>query len=532
MNVCCCLESETTAEQLRRLARETGWNCWICQRPEDFALFLAGIAEDIDLIVSDSLTSAESLVGEHAVSTATSCILLNQASADLPRGWHAMTARDDEELTNQIYSLVSLARLTVEELNPDEYEPITGFAFEEAFRRSVEKLGRDYCLVCLEICHGPHLYDALDPLSRTDLLAALASEVRNRVLPDTIIGFDSAYRYYLAIPGRSRPLMERILKPLVGAEDCIVHHRSGTARIGFVAGITVAGADMLNAAAAAARAVQNATRRDPIRWADEPVPIARNIPAAIERDEFSIMLQPQWRISDHKLTGAEALIRWQGLEVGNLQPDQFIPVAERAGSMTRIGDWVLDSVSTASQNWLELKLDPIYLTVNVSPQQFKGDALWQRIRKLIEHDWLDPTHLELEIPQSGLETLLDEDRTQVFALKDLGVRLALDHLGVVPIEPSRLLRLPVDTLKLDRQLIARLDNDDHARLLVEKLVELASSYRLRSVAVGVESDRQLELLAQLGCTDAQGYLLSEPMTTAQFRELLIHGFHDGLQSAN
>jgi EAL domain-containing protein (putative c-di-GMP-specific phosphodiesterase class I) len=259
----------------------------------------------------------------------------------------------------------------------------------------------------------------------------------------------------------------------------------------------------------------------------ERIDVAERLPQALAREEFSLVLQPQISVDGERLAGAEVLLRWQGLDVGELSPSQFIPVAESRGYMARIGDWVLENACRAAATWLENRIDPVRLGINVSPQQFNKGTIVAQIERFRAERWLDPSLLEIEIPHEVMLQLVDAQREQLYRLRDLGVRFALDHLGAGLLDAARLLRCPADTLKIDRVLVERLDADVHARELVEGICQLGRRFQLRVVAVGVERESQLSILRQAGCTDAQGYLFSPPVSLARFGDLLsgAHGRH-------
>jgi EAL domain-containing protein (putative c-di-GMP-specific phosphodiesterase class I) len=233
------------------------------------------------------------------------------------------------------------------------------------------------------------------------------------------------------------------------------------------------------------------------------------------------MLQGQW--SSARLTGVEALLRWQGLEVGELAPSHFIPIAEQEGFITRIGDWVLEKASSAATNWLEHLISPIYLCVNVSPQQFANESITRQIERLKRERWLDPAMLELELSLENMLQLVDEHRDQLYRLRDWGVRFAVDNLGTELINFDRLLRCPADTLKIDRQLIGRVDNHPASRDLVGEISSIGDRFQLRVVAVGVETPEQLKTLRKLGDMEVQGFLLSPPVPLGEFQQLLSEG---------
>ena len=160
------------------------------------------------------------------------------------------------------------------------------------------------------------------------------------------------------------------------------------------------------------------------------------------------------------------------------------------------------------------------LAVNVSPQQFHKDAILNQIRRFSAESWFDPAMLELELSHENMLHLVDDYRHQLYTLRDCGVRFAVDNLGNSLIEPNKLLRCPADTLKIDRGLIAALCIDAQAADLVQQICQLGARFNLRVVAVGVETDEQLTRLADYGCSDVQGYLLSPPVPLEDFSELL------------
>ena len=167
--------------------------------------------------------------------------------------------------------------------------------------------------------------------------------------------------------------------------------------------------------------------------------ISTRLPSALEREEFGLMLQGQW--SSERLTGVEALLRWQGLEVGELAPSHFIPIAEQDGFITRIGDWVLEQASSAATNWLEHLVAPIYLCVNVSPQQFVKQSITDQIERLIDAERVATEVSAAPAASSGLagqptpvpgavapEPELGDDEKRLFS------RMAEVFAGFFPVE--------------------------------------------------------------------------------------------------
>ena len=180
----------------------------------------------------------------------------------------------------------------------------------------------------------------------------------------------------------------------------------------------------------------------------------------------------------------------------------------------------------AAATWLEHLLKPLTLCINVSPQQFVNDGITRQILRLKKEQWLDPGMLELELPHESMLELVDNHRAQLYQLRDLGVRFAIDNLGRDLIDSDKLLRCPVDTLKVDRSLTAKIATHPASRDLITEIAGIGERFQLRVVAVGVEDQAQLDFLEQLGNLDIQGYFMSPPVPIGEFHQLLSADLDD------
>ncbi|MCZ6619816.1 MAG: GGDEF domain-containing phosphodiesterase [Gammaproteobacteria bacterium] len=432
---------------------------------------------------------------------------------------------DDTVLYQQLKTCVNLRRFQSRFAEPERTEPITSLPRHEELFKSLQRYnGMPMGLMIIHIDHAEHLYASLDPVSKTDLLSALGAHIRH-VLPHVgELGFYNASCFIFALPGTSEQVLGEVSQQLLSDAQLPVMYRGGeifiTVSIGFSfeARFADSGRIWADAWQAMGRAAEQGGNR-----AEGPIDtnLSERIPEALGRDEFSLVLQSQWSLKDTKLRGAEALLRWQGMEVGELAPNHFIPIAEQHGHMARIGDWVLERACREASTWFERLIDPLWLCINVSPQQFHNNAISNQIDRIRRERWLEPTMLELELSHENMLHLVDDYRDQLYGLRDLGVRFALDNLGHSLIDTPKLLRCPVDTLKIDRSLIADIETDPQAADLVQQICRLSNRYKLRVVAVGVENEAQLELLGDFGCNDVQGYLLSQPIALHDFRQLLV-----------
>jgi EAL domain-containing protein (putative c-di-GMP-specific phosphodiesterase class I) len=378
-------------------------------------------------------------------------------------------------------------------------------------------------LLVVQLDHAAHLYNNLDPVSRTDLLAAVGEHIRGAIPQSALLGFYDAACFVVALPNCAEETLAAAARALVSALGQPLRFKTGELHLTVSVGFSHAALfnDPQRLWTSAWRAMRAAVGSGGNRArgpADDGV--SRRLTGAMERDEFSLVLQPQMDAEGTRLTGAEALLRWHGMEVGELAPDHFIPVAEQRGHMAHLGDWVLDNACRDAATWFEHLVEPLWLGINFSPQQFRGRAIVDRIGRYRSEHWFDPALLELELPHEAMLTLVDEHREQLYQLRDWGVRFALDNLGSSLIDAAKLLRCPADTLKIDRAVISRVDTDAEARDLAAQICQLGVRFDLRVVAVGVEREAQQRVLSELGCSDFQGYLYSPPVSLQTFRSLL------------
>ncbi|MCB1684207.1 MAG: GGDEF domain-containing phosphodiesterase [Pseudomonadales bacterium] len=547
MQVCGAIADEALRARIISLAAGAGWNCWIVGDPGLLQQMVATLSPPPDVVISDELANLEHLADPSAVrillATGTlvaadrSPALPAAAGASLPSGAarhppesiaHLDAGLSDTRLIAQINDCVNALRFRVRFAGIEEQEPISRLP------RVTQLLGalsahRDHPmgLLLAQVDHAEHLYANLDPVSKTDLLRALAEHFRAACPQGAGLAFHDAASFLFSLPGCRLDELRQLADTCAGRLRAPLRYQGGeiqlTVSMGMAFSPRLVDTDGLWLAArdALQRARQAGGNRIEFPGEDGlPARLNRAMDGQQYREEFSLMLQPQWRSGTRRITGAEALLRWQGLDVGELAPSHFIPIAERHGHMARIGDWVLERACTTASGWLEHLLEPLCLGINVSPQQFTGGAISRQIERLQRERWLDPAMLELELSHAHLTALVDQHREQLYRLRDRGVRFAIDNLGQELIDADRLLRCPADTLKIDRRLIANLTTGSAARDLIAQLCDLAARYRLRVVAVGVEDTAQLHLLEGLGEVDVQGYLLSPPVPLAEFHQLL------------
>ena len=234
---------------------------------------------------------------------------------------------------------------------------------------------------------------------------------------------------------------------------------------------------------------------------------------AIERQEFRLWYQPIVALTDQRIVGVEALVRWQHPERGLLQPGAFLQVAEEIGVIAHIDQWALGEACRQGQQWRREHPDrsDVTVSVNVSAKGFTSDALVPLVTEVLRATGFPARALKLEITESVAISDADRVRSVLRELRALGVRVSLDDFGTGYCSLSYLQQFPVDTLKIDRSFVARIGEADGPGEIIRLIVGLAHTLGLDVVAEGTETAAQVEYLAALGCGHAQGYYFGRPM---------------------
>ena len=254
----------------------------------------------------------------------------------------------------------------------------------------------------------------------------------------------------------------------------------------------------------------------------ERLELETHLRGALEREELRLVYQPKVDLITERIVGVEALLRWDHPEHGVIPPLKFIPIAEHSGLIVEIGAWVIREACRTAARWrAEFGRDDLLIAVNLSPRQLGAIGLIDSVRHALNDAQLEPSALCLEVTESALMSDVAAARETLGALKDIGVRLAVDDFGVGHASLKQLKELlPVDLLKIDKSFVDGLtvDSEDHA--IVDAVIHLARSLGLETVAEGVEHADQATALRELRCELAQGYHFSRPVTPDEIAVLL------------
>jgi diguanylate cyclase (GGDEF)-like protein len=248
--------------------------------------------------------------------------------------------------------------------------------------------------------------------------------------------------------------------------------------------------------------------------------LEKNLRHAMKRKELMLYYQPRVNITTGKITGMEALLRWNHSEMGVISPAVFIPLAEKSGLIISIGEWALRQACIQNKAWQDAGYQPITIAVNLSPQQFDQPKLVEILTDILTETQLKPEFLELEITETTAIADINFTTTALQNLAEMGLLLSIDDFGTGYSSLNRLQVLPFHNLKIDQSFIKELTTDPKVAHIIQAIVTLGQSLGLRLIAEGVEHPAELEFLRSINCDEVQGYLLYRPLSVEQATEAL------------
>jgi diguanylate cyclase (GGDEF)-like protein/PAS domain S-box-containing protein len=419
------------------------------------------------------------------------------------------------------------------------YDPLTNLPNRVLFRGQIERelqgvsRGEQFALLYIDVDEFKGINDSLGHHVGDELLKAVAGRIKACIRDTDLIarlGGDEFAVIQTGVKNANEVLdfVKRLHETIRQPYQCLGHHLSSDASIGIaMAPQDGTDLDTLIKNADLAMYGAKADGRRTYRFFEPAMDASAKARLALEQDlrqalsdgGFEIHYQPLVDLRSDRVTGCEALLRWRHPERGMISPADFIPVAEDTGLIVELGEWVLRTACAEAAQWP----DHVRLAVNVSPVQLKEPTLSLRIASALAASGLPANRLELEITEA---VLIRDDETALAILHEmraLGVRIALDDFGTGYSSLSYLKRFPFDKIKIDRCFVADMTEADGSSAIIQAVVNIAASRNMTTVAEGVETQLQKELLRALGCTQMQGFLFSGAKPGADVRKLLGAG---------
>jgi diguanylate cyclase (GGDEF)-like protein len=394
---------------------------------------------------------------------------------------------------------------------------------------SASSFGQPLAVICVDLDGFKSVNDTFGHAAGDELLVKVSERLRSIVRGNDLVARVGGDEFIIVQQGGEQPddasqMTERIIHCI--SEPYVIFRK--TVVIGASVGVAIfpkdaVTADDLSKKADAALYQAKSAGRGVARFYDKSLEeglrarqrLECRLAAAIREDALAVDYQPIVDLQSGSVTGFEALARWDDPELGPIEPETFVRLAEQKGLIGELGQWVLSKACADAARWKA----PLTLSVNFSPVQFLQKDLTASIAAVLAETGLDPRRLEVEVTESVLISEPDQALCIFNELKQLGVRVALDDFGTGYSSLSYFLVFPFDKVKIDRSFIRDLDRHP-GREIVRTIIDLARSLGISVVAEGVETIAQRELLRTFGCHQVQGYLVGRPQRIGCFKHLL------------
>jgi diguanylate cyclase (GGDEF)-like protein/PAS domain S-box-containing protein len=446
-----------------------------------------------------------------------------------------------EDVTTEVQAQVASQQLSIELAHQARHDHLTGLANRPHFTEQVGDLIASpdvagVAVLFFDIDRFKVVNDSLGHDAGDRLLVAVADRLRAAVRRGDVAARFGGDEFVVGLVGvtdadQAAHQAQRLLGALNHTMLVDDHEVSVTVSMGVALADGVSDAETLltNADTAMYRAKARGKARFEVyrgaastSGADTTLELEGQLRHAIDHSELRVMYQPIVAVATARITGVEALVRWEHPEHGLLGPGEFIPLAEDSGLIIPLGTWVLRRACAQLQSWKPV-LDerPFYVTVNVSARQLADPVFPSVVATALRDFEIDPATICLEITESALLRDLEAAEQALLGLRRIGVRIAVDDFGTGYSSLTHLKLLPIDLLKIDRSFVSELGHNPDNTAIVGAVIRLAAALGMTSVAEGVEDEEQAEWLTSLGCELAQGYYFARPQVPDVVEMLLL-----------
>jgi len=461
------------------------------------------------------------------------------------------------KLASAVDTLFAEVRASIENAQAlGMYDPVTSLPNRLHFRSEADKLlgelgGKSAAMLFVDLDRFKMVNDSLGHARGDQLLIMVANRLRvvvnaeftgkarSRPLLARLAG-DEFTMFFPEI--ESVDEIERVARRVVLAVSEPFELSSHSVDIGASIGVAIApnhGASIESLMRAADIAMYRAKSRgggqhclfsdDLAAEHQQKIDTERALTEAVQRGEFILAFQPQMSLITGEIAGAEALLRWNHPRDGLRGPDTFIPIAERTGVISEIGDWVVGEVAAVLANWSRTGVAR-RLSFNISPRQLDRPDFFAKLRQAFGDAQVPLSLIELEFTESAAMVVSDTVLAEIAALRQDGATIAIDDFGTGYSNLARLRAMPLDRVKLDPSLIADIESCEKARVIVQAVIQLIKGVESEVVAEAVETAAQADILRAMGCDVVQGYVFAAPMFEAEFLDWTGNADRSGAKS--
>ncbi|WP_426415607.1 putative bifunctional diguanylate cyclase/phosphodiesterase [Aestuariirhabdus sp. LZHN29] len=418
------------------------------------------------------------------------------------------------------------------------FDNLTGLANRELFLRRLSKAtatGKPLNLLLFNIDRFKQINESLGHDVGDQLLVQFSRRLRKSARDAELIARTGSDEFAILLPGATglgslMQITERLLRKTgrdyrVGSHDLTLTLSAGICR--FPQQTRSSRALLQGASRALIEAKKYAGNHyhlytDELAGKDTKLPLLEGaLRKAVTNNEFEVYYQPKLHLASGSIRGVEALVRWQHPQLGLIEPERFIYLAEENGLINAIGEQVLEQACRQARQWLDDGVGEIRVAVNLSAQQLRQGDGFEVVERTLKRTGLPHHLLEMELTES---ILLEENArvsNSIHRIRDLGVGISIDDFGTGYASLSYLRRFPVNSLKIDRSFISGIPDSENDCAITRAIIAMATSLDLRVVAEGVELPQHAEFLRRFGCDEIQGYLVSKPVPAEKLTELLV-----------
>lgn len=513
---------------------ETNWKVYVGTVEDEALKNLNQLAKIIILLILPTLSLCSILVWFFAHRLLKPIVELDNLFSQGAMG--DLTIRFTRSSKDEIGRLgLSFNRMMDKIKTLTQYDPLTSLLNQYVLEKEVERLThqqqpQDFSIIMVSIEKFSQVNDTYGYAAGDTILREVAVRISNCITEEYQV-----YRYKgdeFIILGKNSPsideiqfIAQKILTALtesylIGGKDIHIHVHAGI----FHRNEDTKAEDPLKSVTNAVNyakhmggsQIQTYNRQlhaDLVRIRE----LQAEISVGIKKEQFYLMYQPVIKLENNAFAGVEALIRWNHPKKGLLYPDQFIELAEQNGTIVELDFWVINTACKLIKSWIDAGKKPAVISVNISAKTFEEKRFVPAILDILKHYRVEPDLIQLEITERVVINNIEESIVRLNELRHAGIHIAIDDFGIGYSSLSYIIRLPIDTIKIDKSFIRNMSTSSEAKMLVATIINLCKSLRYNVIAEGIENREELDYLKKNKCSMGQGYYFSKPVSSDKIK---------------